>query len=119
MPSAYGEGDEKALQSRRRTSKSATPQDGSAQEPRVLDGDDGLSGKVSHQFNMFIAEGPDFLPVDADYSYRLVLLSIRTTKRVRALTHRFVARHLRQGVRNVDHLFAAPAHSHIWRCRSL
>src|SRR5262249_24447302 len=47
------------------------------QQPRILDGDDGLGGEVRYQFNLFIAEWPDFLAVNADHSYRLILFEHR------------------------------------------
>ena len=36
------------------------------EQPRVLDGDDSLGGKVLHQRNLLIAERADFLPIDVD-----------------------------------------------------
>src|SRR6516164_3288410 len=36
------------------------------QQPRVLDGDYRLRGKVLHQLNLFIREGPNFLTKDGD-----------------------------------------------------
>ena len=34
------------------------------EQPRVLDGDDGLGGEVLHQLDLLVSEWPDFLPVD-------------------------------------------------------
>ncbi len=41
------------------------------QQPRVLDGDNGLSGEVCDQFDLFGSEFADFLPVDGYRSYKL------------------------------------------------
>ena len=35
------------------------------EQPRILDGDDGLGGEVLNQLDLFVAEGPDFLAIDA------------------------------------------------------
>jgi hypothetical protein len=47
--------------------------------PRTLDGYHGPSGKVLHKRDLFIAEWPDFLAVNADHSYSLVLFEHRHT----------------------------------------
>src|SRR6202162_4189001 len=36
------------------------------EQPRVLDGDDGLRGEVLHQFDLLVGKGPDLLAVDDD-----------------------------------------------------
>ena len=34
------------------------------EQPRVLDGDDGLSGEALYQFNLLVGEGADFLAIN-------------------------------------------------------
>src|SRR5262245_48627557 len=47
------------------------------EQPRVLDGDDGLRGEVFDQFNLLIGEWPHFLAVNADRADQLVFLEHR------------------------------------------
>ena len=47
------------------------------EQPRVLDGDDGLGGEVLHQLDLFIGERPDLLAIDDDGADQLVLLEHR------------------------------------------
>ena len=42
------------------------------EQPRVLDGDDGLRGEVLHQLDLLVGERPDFLAVDGDGADQLV-----------------------------------------------
>ena len=44
------------------------------EQPRVLDGDDGLSGEVSDQIDLFFSKGPNFLPVNYDCANQPVVL---------------------------------------------
>src|SRR5262249_6481679 len=44
------------------------------QQPRVLDGDDGLLGEIAHQLDLLVGEWPHFLAVNADYAEERVLL---------------------------------------------
>ena len=43
------------------------------EQPRVLNGDDGLSGKIFHQFDLLVAERPDFLAVHGERADQFVL----------------------------------------------
>ncbi|MGC2080350.1 MAG: hypothetical protein WA728_30920 [Xanthobacteraceae bacterium] len=43
-------------------------------QPRVLDGDDGLSGKVSHKLYLFLSEWPHLLSEDGNCAKQLVVL---------------------------------------------
>src|SRR6516164_4902128 len=36
------------------------------QQPRILDGDDGLCGEVLHELDLLVGERPNFLAVDCD-----------------------------------------------------
>ena len=47
------------------------------EQPRILDGDDSLGGEVLDQRDLLVREWPDFLTVNAEHSYRLVLLEHR------------------------------------------
>ena len=38
----------------------------SSEQPRVLDGDDGLGGEVLHQFDLLVCEGTNFLAIDGE-----------------------------------------------------
>src|SRR5262249_23815168 len=38
----------------------------------VLDGNDGLGGKVLHQLDLLIGEGPDFLAVDSNRTEQII-----------------------------------------------
>ena len=44
------------------------------EQPRVLDGDDGLRGEVCDQLDLLVGERAHLLPVDADCADQLVLL---------------------------------------------
>ena len=44
------------------------------EQPRVLDGDDGLGGEVLHQRNLFVGEGSNFLAVHTESADQFVLL---------------------------------------------
>src|SRR6516164_1810967 len=52
-----------------------------AQQPRVLDGDDGLGGKILHQGNLLVGKQPEFLPKDDDTADQYVVLEHRHAKR--------------------------------------
>src|SRR5262249_39218662 len=47
------------------------------EQPRVLDGDDGLGGEVLHQIDLFVAEWSDLLAIDDDRADKVVLLQHR------------------------------------------
>ena len=47
------------------------------EQPRVLDGDDGLGGEVLHQLDLLVGERPDLLAVDEDSADQLVVLEHR------------------------------------------
>src|SRR6516225_2738608 len=47
------------------------------EQPRVLDGDDGLSGEVRQQCNLLICEGANLLAVDVDHTDDLIVLEHR------------------------------------------
>ncbi len=51
-----------------------------AQQPCVLDRDDGLGGEVLHQFALLVGERPDFLAVDDDGTDQFVLFAHRHGK---------------------------------------
>src|SRR6516162_6259708 len=44
------------------------------EQPHVLDGDDGLGGKVADQFNLLVGEGADLLAINGDRTDQLVFL---------------------------------------------
>ena len=44
------------------------------EQARILDGDDGLGGKILHQLDLLIGERPHLLAIDADHTNKLVLL---------------------------------------------
>ena len=44
------------------------------EQPRVLDGDDGLRSEVCEQFNLFVGEGTDLLAINGDRANQFVLL---------------------------------------------
>ena len=48
-----------------------------AEQPRVLDGDDGLRGEVLHQIDLLVGEGTHLLAVDEDRADQLVLFQHR------------------------------------------
>ena len=48
-----------------------------AEQPRVLDGDDGLGGEVRHQLDLLVGERADLLAVDGDGADQLVFLEHR------------------------------------------
>ena len=48
-----------------------------AEQPRVLDGDDGLRGEVLHQLDLFVGERPHLLAIDADRADEFVILQHR------------------------------------------
>ena len=47
------------------------------EQPRVLDGDDGLGGEVRDQLDLLVGEGTDFLAIDSDDADQFVLLQHR------------------------------------------
>src|SRR5262245_12663267 len=47
------------------------------EQPGVLDGDDGLLGKIANKLNMLVVERPHFLAIDGDRADELVLLEHR------------------------------------------
>ena len=44
------------------------------EQPRVLDGDDGLGGEVLHQFDLLVGEWPNLLAIDGDGADQFVVL---------------------------------------------
>jgi hypothetical protein len=48
-----------------------------AQQPRVLDCDDGLSSKIPNQFDLLVGEGPHLLAIDDNCTNYLILLKHR------------------------------------------
>jgi len=44
------------------------------EQARILDGDDGLGGKVADQFNLPLGEGADLLAINGDRTDQLVFL---------------------------------------------
>ena len=48
------------------------------EEPRVLDGDDGLRGEVLHQRDLFVGERAHVLAVDDESPDQITVLEIRT-----------------------------------------
>ena len=51
------------------------------EQPRVLDGDDGLGGKVLNQLDLLIGEGPDLLPINGDSADQLVFIEHRDNEK--------------------------------------
>ena len=49
------------------------------EQTRILDGDDGLTGEVLHQFDLFIGERSNFLTVDNDGPASSSFLNMGTT----------------------------------------
>src|SRR5262249_17259741 len=47
------------------------------QQPRILDGDDGLFCEIVHKLDLFVAERPHLLAVDGDRADQLILLEHR------------------------------------------
>ena len=52
------------------------------EQPRVLDGDDGLRGEVLHQLDLLVGERTHFLAVDDDGADQFLLLEHRDAKSV-------------------------------------
>src|SRR5262249_2275115 len=50
------------------------------EQPRVLDGDDGLSCKIAYQLDLLLAERPHLLAVNVDRADRLIFLDHRDAK---------------------------------------
>ena len=53
------------------------------EQPRVLDGDDGLSGEVLHQLDLLFGKGTNFLAVTVNAPISSFSFSIGTTRIVR------------------------------------
>ena len=51
------------------------------EQPRVLDGDDGLGGEVRKQSDLLLGEGAHFLPVDGERADQLIILEHRHVDR--------------------------------------
>ena len=47
------------------------------EQPRVLDGDDGLAGEIGEQRDLFIREGTNFLTEDRDDPNQFIVLEHR------------------------------------------
>ena len=58
------------------------------EQPRVLDGDDGLGGEVRDQLDLLVGERPNFLAVDDDRADQLVVLEHRHATNVRIAARR-------------------------------
>ena len=58
--------------SRPREISGALPQ--FVEQPRVLDGDDGLSGEALDQRDLLVGKGPNFLAVESERADQFVLL---------------------------------------------
>ncbi len=78
------------------------------EQPCILDGDDGLSGKVLHQRDLLVGEGADLLAVNDDGADQLILLEHRDSN-VRPRTRELGGRRLgrRRQVDAVNHLLGA------------
>src|SRR5262249_39526288 len=50
------------------------------EQPRVLDGDDGLGSEILHQLDLFISERPDFAAIDTKDTDQLILFEQRHSK---------------------------------------
>ena len=50
------------------------------EQPRILDGDDGLGGEVLHEIDLLVGEGADLLAVDDDRADQLIVLEHRNAK---------------------------------------
>ena len=50
------------------------------EQPRVLDGDDGLAGEARQQLDLLVGERPHLLAIDGDRADQLVSLSIGTSE---------------------------------------
>ena len=82
------------------------------EQPRVLDGDDGLGGEVLDQLDLLVGEGTDLLTIDENAPISSLSLSIGTTRRVRApavfsdgdVTRTSEILLIRQNVCDVDYL---------------
>jgi hypothetical protein len=44
------------------------------QQSSILDGDDGLRGKIPHQLDLPVGEGPDFLTIDDNAPHQRIVL---------------------------------------------
>ena len=51
------------------------------EQPRILDGDDGLRSEVLHQFDLLVRERPDFLAVNGKCPDQLVIFEHRHINR--------------------------------------
>ena len=51
------------------------------EQPRVLDGDDGLRGEILDQFDLLVGEGTNFLTVKRERTNQLVLLQHRNSQK--------------------------------------
>src|SRR5262249_52624780 len=49
------------------------------EQPRILDGDDGLGGEICHQLNLLVREGTSFLTIDGDGSNQFIVFEHRHT----------------------------------------
>ena len=47
------------------------------EQPRVLDGDDGLLSEIAHQLDLLVGEGPHLLTINGDDSNQGVVLEHR------------------------------------------
>ena len=54
------------------------------EQPRVLDGDDGLRGEILDQLDLLVGERANLLAVDDDCADEFIVLSIGTASNVRA-----------------------------------
>jgi hypothetical protein len=79
------------------------------EQPRILDGNDGLRGKVLHQLNLLVGEGTNFLSIDDKGTNELVVLHHRDSdQRSRtAISARWAWMRLKPVVEDVDQGFAS------------
>src|SRR5262249_43098466 len=63
-----------------------------AQQPRVLNGNDGLGGEVLYERDLLVSKRPNFLAVDDDRTDQLIVFEHRHAE-VRARTGRFDQKH--------------------------
>jgi len=53
------------------------------EQPRVLDGDDGLGGEVLNECNLFLSERTNLSTMDSNHSNKIIIFSIGTAMTVR------------------------------------
>ncbi len=81
------------------------------EQPRVLDGDDGLRGEVLHQFDLLVGERLHLLPKDADDADQFVVLDHRHAQK-RAGAAEFGDRHVRLFRHHIARMHDLPGFEH-------